>query len=289
MRRGQHNSLEQDLVIGVLRKYDVNPRVATEVAPLDNPHFFCTVAYLYPTLQSYVAVDADWDKVLGESVWKSYCRKINEQSPPSVKTKFRRMLQDGEFKKVAGWYFNTGDFPSDLVFHNNSLPYSFPALNLAKSLRDIRAQGLILIKGRASYGEEIINLLEAVRKDLNFGIETYLADSSAPHEHVLEQVEGLSLREWNETMRKWLGPSRKSFFIALKNRGGEISPRDCLELAYRAWLEGYKFEVGLDAIRREDMMKSFKEFGEGYLLRSLEEFDIAEEKQHVRNILQRIS
>jgi len=275
------NKHQEPAVEHILKKYGINPRTITEIAPWGDPHYFSVFTALCPNIDRYVAVDADWDAGLGKNMWERYCRRIGEGGPPNTKLKFRQMLGEGKFEKVAGWYFATGDLPSDLVFYNNALYWSFPALNLAKGLRDIRARGLILIKDSTIYDENTVDFLEAM-KSLNFDIGIYLIDASLHREYVFEEVKDLNLRQWSEDMKKWLDSSSKDFFIALKNRDGEIPPRDCLRLTYRAWSDGL---AAGSSIRRKDITDSFKEFGRDYLLRSLEESGFSE-SLHVKNILQ---
>ena len=270
-------------VVDILRKYDVNPRVVTEVAPWGNPHYFSVFADTCPDLERYRAVDADWDAGAVENMWERYQRRI-ENGPPYARLKFSQMLGQKKFEKVSGWYFNTDDLPSDLIFFNNALYWSFPTLTLAKGLRDIRAHGLILIKDHVVYGDQTIGLLEAMSKDLNFDIGVYLVDTSAHREHVFEELgDPARLSRWNETMKKWLDSSSKDFFMVLKNRGGEIPRRDCLRLAYEAWLYGFMAD---STIYRKDIGESFEEFGRNYLLQSIKRFGSEKENDRVRNILQ---
>jgi hypothetical protein len=245
----------------IIKKYKCNPETVTEVAPWGNPHYFSMFVSLCPNLQAYRAIDADWDKGLIRSLWEEYSRLIDEECPLPTKTKFRELLDKKKFEKVTDWYFNTDEFPSDLILLNNALRWSFPSLNLVKSLKDINSRGLIVIKDSRPYYSHTVNLLKTMRDDLDFGTEIYLWGREGFTEgYTFEEAKGYeNLTEWNEEMNRWPDSASKKFFIVFQNKDGEIPQRTYLKLTYEAWI------AGLDEMSkgwRTDATPLLKKFGE---------------------------
>lgn len=273
----------------VIKKYKSDPKVITEVAPWDNPHYFSIFSKICPNMQSYRAVDADFDVGLIRTMWEEYVRIINEECPPSTKAKFNEFLKKNKFHRIADWYFNTDEYPSDLVFLNNSLHWSFPSLNLSKSLRDVKPNGLIIIKGHQTYNDNTIGLLKDMKEKLNFDVGVYLMgmhqynETKEEYEYAFEEVNAQKdLSEWNKEMIRWLDRSSKNFFIALQNKGDRVPEKDIVKIMYESMVNDLK---GKHVVWTDSIGASFKEFIQRRLPSLLEKHELDKERVELQKLV----
>jgi hypothetical protein len=273
----------------IIKENKSDPRIITEVAPWDNPHYFSILSRICPHMQSYRVIDADFDNGFVRTMWEEYVRNISEECPPPTKAKFNEMLEKNKFHRVADWYFNTDDYPSDLVFLNNSLHWSFPSLNLSKSLRDVKPNGLIIIKGHQTYNDHTIDLLKNMKEKLNFDIGVYLMgrhrynEAKREYEYAFEEVDTQKdLVEWNKEMKRWLDRTSKNFFIALQNKGDRVPEKDCVNIMYESMVSDLQGEhvAWTDSIRA-----SFKEFIQRRLPSLLEKHGLNKEHAELQKLV----
>ena len=266
----------------IIKEYGADPKVITEVSPWFNPHYFSILSKTCSSMQSYRIIDADLNVGRARTMWEEYVRYIDEECPVRTREKFHEMRKNGKFHKTADWYFNTRRHPSDLILLNESLHWSFPSLNFSKTLRDVKPDSLLIVRGGGygNYNDHTIGLMKDMKEKMGFDVGIHLIgkeyiESKKDYEYVFEEVDRRKdLVEWNRGMRSWLDRTSREFFVAFQNRGGTISEKECARIMYDSMKDDI---LGGHVTWTPSISDSFKEFMQKLLPR-LERNGLA--KQH---------
>ncbi len=116
-----------------IKKIGITPKIVTEIAPGQNPHFFAEIARNFPSLKKYRLVDQK------KTQFKQYAKHKGVKEVEKHKNKIDEITQH---------YFATKKLPSDLIIsHHGFGPWMFNhRTNLVKVAGDLKIGGGIILR-----------------------------------------------------------------------------------------------------------------------------------------------